>query len=108
MSRAALNRMLLLVHGQGDELETPRRRLDSYAHCTGGCHGGRRGCDCTTGCIEFTSDVAPDADRTFSPPPLPEDERSRLKRQAMYLSALLFGLLAGLLEAFGASPFEAP
>ena len=108
MSRAMFNRLLLAVHGQGDELETPRRRLTGYAHCTGGCHGGRRACDCTTGCVEFTGDVAPDAARTFCPSPLPEDERSRLKRQALYLSALLFGVLAGLLEAFGAAPFEIP
>src|SRR4051812_7355287 len=121
MTRAAFNRMLLLVHGQGDELETPKRRfipgawnyeghavrLQGYAHCTGDCHGGRRGCDCATGCVEMACDVAPDADRVIAPPPpLSDDMRARFKRRALYLSALGFGALAGLLEAFGAAPFD--
>jgi len=58
-------------------------------------------CDC-----ELSCEVAPDADRVIAPPPpLSDDMRSRILRRALYLSALLFGVLAGLLEAFGAEPF---
>lgn len=55
---------------------------------------------------EMDCEVAPDAYRNIAPPPpLPEDVRSRLKRRALFLSALGIGALAGLLEAFGAAPF---
>jgi hypothetical protein len=97
-SRPFLHRAVVFVTGQGDELATP------FAGCTGGCHQGRGACDCDT---ELACDVAPDADRVIAPPPpLPEDVRSRLKRRALFLSALGFGALAGLLEAFGAQPFD--
>jgi hypothetical protein len=98
MSRALFNRMLLVVHGQSDELATP------FAGCTGGCHQGRKACDCET---ELSCDIGPSAERVIAPPPpLSDDMRARFKRRALYLSALGFGAMAGLLEAFGASPFD--
>lgn len=72
--------------------------------CGGSCNQGRGICDC-----ELSCEIGLDATRPFpAPPPLPDDMRTRLTRRALYLSALLFGVLAGLLEAFGASPFEVP
>ena len=95
-SRPFLHRAVVFITGQGDELATP------FAGCTGGCHQGDQPCDCELAC-----DIAPDADHVIAPPPpLPDDMRARFKRRALYLSALGFGALAGLLEAFGASPFD--
>ena len=94
-SRPLLHRAVVFITGQGDELATP------FAGCSGGCHQGDLPCDC-----ELSCEVAPDADRVIAPPPpLSDDMRSRILRRALYLSALLFGVLAGLLEAFGAEPF---
>lgn len=95
-SRPLLHRAVVFITGQGDELATP------FAGCSGGCHQGAQTCDCELAC-----DVPPDADRVIAPPPpLSDDMRARFKRRALYLSALGFGALAGLLEAFGASPFD--
>ena len=97
-SRPFLHRAVVLITGQGDELATP------FAGCTGGCHQGRGECDCET---ELACDIPPDADRVIrAPEPLSDDMRARFKRRALYLSALGFGALAGLLEAFGAAPFD--
>lgn len=106
MTRTAFNRMLLLVHGQGDELATPQRTHACDSSCLDGCpldllttHPRRE--------AEYESDVPPNADRVIQPPePLPDDLRARLRRRALYLSALGFGVMAGLLEAFGALPFD--
>jgi hypothetical protein len=90
-SRPLLHRAVVFITGQGDELATP------FAGCTGGCHQGAQPCDC---------DIGPSAERVIQPPePLSDDMRARFKRRALYLSALGFGVLAGLLEAFGALPF---
>lgn len=95
-SRPLLHRAVVFITGQGDELATP------FAGCTGGCRQGAQPCDCELAC-----DIAPDASRVIAPPePLSDDMRARFKRRALYLSALGFGALAGLLEAFGASPFD--
>lgn len=76
-------------------------------HCAGNCNQGRAACNCATGCMEMDCDVAPDAERVIQPPaPLSDELRARLKRRALYLSALGFGVLAGLLEAFGATSFK--
>jgi len=97
-SRPFLHRAVVFITGQGDELATP------FAGCTGGCHPGRGECDCET---ELACDIGPDAERVIQPPePLSDDMRARFKRRALYLSALGFGALAGLLEAFGATPFD--
>lgn len=96
-ARPFLHRAVVLITGQGDELATP------FAGCTGGCQQGRGVCDCDT---ELALSIGPDDKRVIAPPPpLPEDVRSRLKRRALFLSALGIGALAGLLEAFGAAPF---
>lgn len=67
MSRSAFNRLLLLVHGQPDTMETPLPgfwgrsgggSIDTLRGCSGGCNQGRTACDCELAC-----DVAPDADR---------------------------------------------
>lgn len=95
-SRPFLHRAVVLITGQGDELATP------FAGCSGGCEQGDQPCDCELAC-----DIAPDAYRVIAPPPpLDDSTRARFKRRALYLSALGFGALAGLLEAFGASPFD--
>src|SRR3954470_4006594 len=107
---ATLSRLLLLVHGQPDTMETP---LPGYWGRSGGARVDTHEAMKPRPCVldfaddcELACDVAPDAYRNIAPPPpLPEDVRSRLKRRALFLSALAFGALAGLLEAFGASPF---
>ena len=87
MSRAAFNRMLLLVHGQGDELDNP---LPGFW----GRSGGAR---IDTQLHEMDSDVAPDADRVIQPPePLSDDMRSRMNRNAAVIGVALFALLAAL------------
>jgi hypothetical protein len=61
--------------------------------CTGSCAQGHAACDC-----ELAAYIAPDADRVIAaPPPLTEDTRARLKRRALYLIALGFAALGGLL-----------
>ena len=117
MSRALFNRMLLAIHGQGDELATPSKRhfvpgswdhsgravrLTGYAHCTGGCHGGRRACDCTTGCVELGLAIGPDDKRVIQPPhPLPDDVRSRVMRRTYIVVAAMSSALAGLIALAG-------
>ena len=108
---ALLHRALVAFTGMPDEPALPGYwgrsgggSVDTLRGCTGGCHQGDLPCDC-----ELSCDVAPDANRVIQPPPtLPDDMRSRLMRRALYLSALGFGVLAGLLEAFGAQPFDRP
>jgi len=110
---ATLSRLLLLVHGQPDTMETPLPgfwgrsgggSIDTLRGYSGGCHQGRKACDCET---ELACDIPPDAERVIQPPPpLSDDMRARFKRRALYLSVLGFGALAGLLEAFGANPFD--
>jgi hypothetical protein len=72
-------------------------RLTGYAHCTGGCHGGRRACDCTTGCVELSSDVAPDASRTFGPAPFSTTnaDRGRWLFRIVVAAALMAALIDG-------------
>lgn len=94
MSHAIFNRMLLLVHGQGDELATPRG-------CSGDCNQGRTTCDC-----EFSHDVPPDASRTIRPAPLAAGARARINRTAAVIAVTAFSVLAALLELFGAAPFN--
>lgn len=87
MSRELFNRMLLAIHGQGDELATP------YRGCEGGCNQGRGPCDC-----ELPCDVPPDASRTFKPAPMPMGMRARINRRAAYIGVSLFAGLAALLQ----------
>jgi hypothetical protein len=77
-SRPFLHRAVVFITGQGDELATPFADSDTELAC----------------------DIGPSAERVIQPPePLSDDMRARFKRRALYLSALGFGALAGLLEA---------
>ena len=99
MSRLIFNRFLLIVHGQDDELETPTRYFRTH------CSGCKQGCEFYE--AEIANDIGLDEKRVIQPPPpLSDDARARFNRLALYLSALGFGVIAGLLEAFGASPFN--
>lgn len=117
----ALHRLIVAVSGQPDAWATPINEAPGLQHvdtheawklwgrpgsgCSGaGCNQGRSPDACDCGDSELACDVPPDADRVIQPPdPLPDDVRSRLKRRALYLSALGLGAIAGLLEAFGAT-----
>lgn len=71
--------------------------------CTGNCNQGRA-CDC-----ELSCDVAPDAERVIAPPVrTPEDHAAiaRIRRWAIARALGAIGLLAALLEFFGASRFQ--
>lgn len=99
MSRAIFNRMLLAIHGQGDELATPYFRT----HCSG----------CTQGCElcenELALDVHPDAERVIAAPvDSPEDRiyLARVRRWAVARALGASAFLAGLLALFGAQCFK--
>lgn len=80
--------------------------------CTGaGCRQGRapHACDCPLGATELANDVAPDASRSIQPPPPIERDpayRARVLRLAVVFSLAAWGVLAALLEFFGASEFK--
>lgn len=87
-SRPFLHRAVVFITGQGDELETPQG-------CFGGCHQGRKSCDCHA--TEMACDVAPDASRTFGPAPMPRGMRAKVNALAVAFAVAGFSLLAALL-----------
>jgi hypothetical protein len=97
--RAALQRVLLLVHGQPDSLATPQRYFRT--HCSG-CDQGCEFCD-----AELANDVGLDDQRVIKPPVrTAEDDAAiaKARRWALYAATTGMAMLAGLLELFGASP----
>lgn len=79
-----------------------------YAHCTGGCQGGRQACDCTTGCGEFTSDVGHDFYRQIKAPERKPEPNWRARAAAWAIGQAAAGAagMAALLALFGASCFR--
>lgn len=96
----AAHRLLVLVTGMPNSMETPQHR--ARLHCSG-CEQGCDLCD-----AEFNRDVAPDADRVIQPPlPIEVDPayRAKVMRWAAALGLSFWLAMAGLLRLFGARSF---
>lgn len=90
MSRLIFNRMLLLVHGQGDDLATPTRYFRT--HCSG-CEQGCEFCE-----AEIANDIGLDAPRNFGPAPFAPTKRDYARW--VFRAVAAGAVMAAVLQSF--------